>query len=105
LEANAVRLGYGGIVSLLITNKATPRQLELLATLEYTGTGKYAADKLTADEAGKIIDELIIERRYTNGEIQAIAGDYYNMPIAEVAGSSPEEYSDPFSNRNKLRSK
>jgi hypothetical protein len=67
-------------MSLRITNKATAKQRELLTKLEYDGQGKYAPENLTVEEAGKIIDELFVERDYTYGEIKSVAADYYNFP-------------------------
>jgi hypothetical protein len=88
-------------MSLRITNLATAKQLEILQELEYTGTGKYAADKLTKDEASDLIDELFTQKRYSVAQIQRIAPGWYDMPIVDVAGTSPEEYDDPFSAINK----
>ena len=63
-------------MSLRITNKATPKQVAILGRLEYTGNGKYAAENLTTTEAGKIIDELITEQRWTLKQIEEL--DYYD---------------------------
>jgi len=67
-------------MSLKITNKATPKQVIILKKLEYAGQGKFAPQNLTVEEAGQIIDELFIERKYTYGQIAGIAADYYNLP-------------------------
>lgn len=90
-------------MSLKLTNKATDKQLAILAELEYTGTGKYAADQLTKEDASKLIDELFTEKRYSVAQIQRIAPDWYDMPIVDIAGTTPEEYDDPFSATNKIR--
>ena len=90
-------------MSFIISNKATKRQVEILTELEYYGTGKYAIDQLTLEEAAKLIDELFTEKKYTTGQIREIAADYYNLPIVEVAGMQPEDIDDPFSNYNKIR--
>lgn len=50
-------------MSLLITNKATAKQVAMLKKLEYYGTGKYATENLSVGEAAKILDELFEERR------------------------------------------
>lgn len=90
-------------MGLKLTNKATIRQQQILAELEYIGQGKYAAVNLTVEEAAKIIDELFAEKKYTTGQIREIAADYYNMPIVDVAGMQPEDIEDPFSEYNGRR--
>lgn len=50
-------------MSLKISNLATEKQRAILKKLEYQGTGKYAADKLTVAEAADIITELFQEQR------------------------------------------
>lgn len=67
-------------MSLKISNKATAKQIELLKKLGYTGNGAFAAENLTTEEAGKIIDELVVERNLTYKEIQDVAGTYYDYP-------------------------
>lgn len=84
-------------MALKISNLATPKQQELLAKLEYTGNGKYAAKNLTVDAAAKIIDELFIEQKYTHGQIREMAGDYYDLPIVDIYQSQASDYDDPFS--------
>lgn len=67
-------------MSLKISNKATAKQMELLTMLDYIGRGNYAAENLTSEEAGKIIDELFIEQKWEYGRIKEVAEDYYNFP-------------------------
>lgn len=62
-------------MSLKISNKLTAKQRAILLKLDYVGTWN-----LTVEEAGKIIDELIAEANLNYGEIQSIAGDYYDFP-------------------------
>lgn len=92
-------------MSLKVSNLATARQKEILTELEYMGRGKYALEKLTVEDAAKLIDELFTEKKYTVSQISKIAADYYNMPITEVASYDPEDIDDPFSEFNKRRSK
>lgn len=79
-------------MSLKISNKATPKQIALLTKLEYTGKGKYAAAQLTVEEAAKIIDALFIEQGHTYGDMQQMAGDYYDFP--------DQNYGTTFNDRN-----
>lgn len=62
-------------MSLKISNKMTEKQRQILLKLEYVGKWD-----LTVEEAATVIDELFIERKYTYGEIQGTAGDYYDFP-------------------------
>lgn len=50
-------------MSLFISKLATPKQVALLKKLEYMGMGKYAANKLTVQQAAEIINELFEEDR------------------------------------------
>jgi hypothetical protein len=56
-------------MGLLITNKATAKQVAILHKLEYYGRGKYAAEMLSVAEAGEIIDYLFEEQRLADKEI------------------------------------
>jgi hypothetical protein len=62
-------------MGLKITNKATAKQQAILAKLEYTGQGKYAADQLTSDQAEKLITELINQSQLHKYEIEDIMGN------------------------------
>jgi len=53
-------------MGLIISNKATKKQKEVLTKLQYWGTGIYAIDKLTTTQAAKLIDELFEEERLAN---------------------------------------
>ncbi len=60
-------------MSLKITNKATPRQLEILRSLGHDGPWD-----LTLEDAACYIDQLFTSKRMTYGEITQLAGDYYD---------------------------
>jgi hypothetical protein len=81
-------------MSLKITNKATPKQLELLKKLEYIGRGKYAPENLTGQEAGKLIDELFVHHKYTYGDIKNTAGDYYDFPPHIADEHEPDRFNN-----------
>ena len=82
-------------MSLKIDNKATEWQIALLDKLGYIGTGKYAADQISQDQAGHIIDEL----RDLNKQEDLAETDKYNHH--DQYGYTEEELNDPFSEFNK----
>lgn len=53
-------------MSLKITNKATAKQKAILQKLEYNGTGQFALDQLTVEDAASLIDELFAEKSLEN---------------------------------------
>lgn len=55
-------------MSLLISNKATPKQVAILKKLEYFGTGKYAIENLSVSAAAELITELFEEERLLKNE-------------------------------------
>lgn len=61
-------------MSLIIGNRATKKQIELLKKLEY-----YGSLNLSVEEAAKIIDELFEEQRLDQKyENEGTYADYYN---------------------------
>lgn len=62
-------------MSLKITNRLTQKQRELLVKLEYVGKWD-----ITVEEAAKLIDELVVERKLSYGEIRDINNGYYDLP-------------------------
>jgi hypothetical protein len=50
-------------VSLIIPSRATEKQRSFLKKLGYIGTGRYALELLSFDEASDLINELIEEQR------------------------------------------
>jgi hypothetical protein len=82
-------------MSLLVTNLATDKQIALLARLEYVGTGKYAADKLSETEAAELISELFEQQR-----IQEKA-ELLNFGSLDEWMHTTEELEDPFNEINK----
>lgn len=50
-------------MSLIINNLATDKQIAMLNKLEYSGTGQYAAHKLTKQQAAELLDELFEQQR------------------------------------------
>lgn len=50
-------------MGLKISNLATDKQRATLQHLDYMGTGKYALNRLTKEDAAQLIDELYEEQR------------------------------------------
>lgn len=65
-------------MSLKISNLATAKQVAILQRLEYSGTGKYAIDRLTIAEAAELITELFEEERLTKRELEGEKYDEFD---------------------------
>lgn len=50
-------------MSLKVSNLATAKQIAMLHKLDYIGTGKYAAERLTMQEAADLIEELLTDKK------------------------------------------
>lgn len=61
-------------MGLFISNRLTVKQKAILVKYSYQGTGKYAVDNLTVEQAAKIIDELFEEARLNRDDFTP---DYY----------------------------
>lgn len=63
-----------GTMSLKISNRATPKQIQILKDLEY-----YGKWDLSTDEAGEIITALWEEQRLEKNQEQSTFADWYNQ--------------------------
>lgn len=63
-------------MSLFISNKASAKQKAFLEKLGYMGTGQYALEELSFDDASDIIEELLEEQRLMERDEEQYLWDY-----------------------------
>lgn len=62
-----------------MSNLATAKQIAILQRLEYTGTGPYAMDRLTVQDAVDLITELFEEERLAKRAEQEKYGNLFDL--------------------------